>query len=99
MKIIIIIIDQWWRKNQQVLCTEYCLTVVMGIGYILSYMIVYISNYFQIVTCLERYVAWNLHEPKEGVYDFNGNNDVESFIRMAQSAGLLVIVRAGGLMH
>lgn len=47
------------------------------------------------LNALQTYVAWNLHEPKEGVYDFNGNNDVESFIRMAQSAGLLVIVRAG----
>ena len=67
--------------------------------YWVTWLFNYISNYFRIVVFLERYVAWNLHEPKEGVYDFNGSNDVESFIRMAQSAGLLVIVRAGGLMH
>lgn len=44
-------------------------------------------------TC--RYVAWNMHEAQEGQYDFNGNNDLVSFIQMAQSSGLLVIVRAG----
>jgi len=43
-----------------------------------------------------RYVAWNLHEAQEGQYDFNGTNDLVGFIQMAQSAGLLVIVRAGG---
>ncbi|XP_068739243.1 beta-galactosidase-like [Montipora capricornis] len=44
---------------------------------------------------LQTYVAWNLHEGKEGVYNFTGDNDLEGFINMAQSAGLLVIVRAG----
>ena len=42
-----------------------------------------------------RYVAWNMHEAQEGQYDFNGNNDLVGFIQMAQSSGLLVIVRAG----
>ena len=42
-----------------------------------------------------RYIAWNMHEAQEGQYDFNGNNDLVSFIQMAQSSGLLVIVRAG----
>ena len=45
---------------------------------------------------LHRYVAWNMHEAQEGQYDFSGNNDLVSFIQMAQSSGLLVIVRAGG---
>ena len=45
-----------------------------------------------------RYVAWNMHEAQEGQYDFNGNNDLVSFIQMAQSSGLLVIVRAGKTM-
>jgi len=42
-----------------------------------------------------RYVAWNLHEAQEGQYDFNDANDLVGFIQMAQSSGLLVIVRAG----
>ncbi|CAH3124647.1 unnamed protein product [Pocillopora meandrina] len=41
------------------------------------------------------YVAWNMHEAQEGKYDFEGNNDLVGFIQMAQSVGLLVIVRAG----
>ena len=54
------------------------------------------SHYFQSLYP-QRYVAWNLHEGKEGVYNFIGDNDLEGFINMAQSAGLLVIVRAGEL--
>ena len=42
-----------------------------------------------------RYVAWNMHEAKEGQYDFSGDNDLIAFIQMANSAGLLVLVRAG----
>jgi len=41
------------------------------------------------------YVFWNLHEPKPGVYDFSGNLDVATYIRMAQEAGLHVILRPG----
>lgn len=44
---------------------------------------------------LQTYVAWNMHEAQEGKYDFEGNNDLVGFIQMAQSVGLLVIVRAG----
>ena len=36
-----------------------------------------------------------MHEAKEGQYDFSGDNDLVSFIEMANSAGLLVLVRAG----
>ena len=36
-----------------------------------------------------------MHEAQEGQYDFNGTNDLVGFIQMAQSSGLLVIVRAG----
>lgn len=41
------------------------------------------------------YVFWNLHEPKPGVYDFSGQLDVATFIRMAQEEGLSVILRPG----
>ena len=36
-----------------------------------------------------------MHEAKEGQYDFSGDNDLIAFIQMANSAGLLVLVRAG----
>jgi len=41
------------------------------------------------------YVFWNLHEPRPGVFDFSGNNDVAAFIRVAQEEGLYVILRPG----
>ena len=41
------------------------------------------------------YVFWNVHEPRPGVYDFSGNNDVAEFIREAQQEGLYVILRPG----
>jgi len=41
------------------------------------------------------YVFWDLHEPRPGVYDFSGQNDLAAFIRAAQDEGLYVILRAG----
>jgi beta-galactosidase len=41
------------------------------------------------------YVFWNLHEPRPGVYDFSGQNDVAEYIREAQKEGLNVILRPG----
>lgn len=41
------------------------------------------------------YVFWNVHEQEEGVFDFSGNNDVATFIRLAQKNGMYVIVRPG----
>ncbi|TGY53290.1 glycoside hydrolase family 35 protein [Ligilactobacillus murinus] len=42
---------------------------------------------------VETYTAWNLHEPKEGVFDFSDRLDLKAFIELAQSLGLYVIVR------
>lgn len=44
---------------------------------------------------VETYVAWNAHEPTEGNFNFEGQNDVEEFIRTAHRVGLYVIVRPG----
>ena len=41
------------------------------------------------------YVFWNLHEPRPGVYDFTGQNDIAEYIREAQQEGLNVILRPG----
>jgi beta-galactosidase len=41
------------------------------------------------------YVFWNVHEPRPGVYDFSGINDVAEFVREAQQEGLWVILRPG----
>lgn len=42
---------------------------------------------------VETYIPWNIHEPMENVYDFEGIKDVEAFILMAQELGLMVILR------
>jgi Beta-galactosidase len=42
---------------------------------------------------VETYVAWNVHEPREGVFDFEGGADVERFIRLAGELGLAVVLR------
>lgn len=41
------------------------------------------------------YVFWNVHEPRPGVYDFSGQNDLAAFIRIAQEEHMYVLLRAG----
>lgn len=41
------------------------------------------------------YIFWNIHEQREGVFDFTGQNDVAEFCRIAQRNGMYVIVRPG----
>lgn len=42
---------------------------------------------------VETYVPWNMHEPKKGIYRFDGMLDLEAFIQLAQELGLYVIIR------
>ncbi|KAH0807700.1 hypothetical protein GEV33_015090 [Tenebrio molitor] len=51
---------------------------------------------------VETYVAWNIHEPQDGVFDFGDGGtdlgawaDLAGFIKLAQQEDLLVIVRPG----
>ena len=41
------------------------------------------------------YIFWNLHEQREGVFNFTGQNDVAEFCRLAKKNGMYVIVRPG----
>ena len=41
------------------------------------------------------YVFWNIHEQREGEFNFTDNNDVAAFCRLAQKNGMYVIVRPG----
>ena len=41
------------------------------------------------------YIFWNIHEQREGEFDFTGNSDVAAFCRLAQKNGMYVIVRPG----
>jgi beta-galactosidase len=47
------------------------------------------------LNAITTYVFWNVHEPRPGIYDFSGQNDIAEFIREAQSEGLYVILRPG----
>ena len=44
---------------------------------------------------VETYTCWNLHERKEGQFDFSGILDIEKYIEIATELGLNVIVRPG----
>ncbi|MBQ8550179.1 MAG: beta-galactosidase [Clostridia bacterium] len=44
---------------------------------------------------VETYTCWNLHERREGEFDFSGILDIERFISIAESLDLNVIIRPG----
>ncbi len=44
---------------------------------------------------VETYCCWNLHERKEGTFDFTGRLDLVKFIETAKELGLYVILRPG----
>lgn len=44
---------------------------------------------------VETYTCWNLHEPREGEFDFSGELDIVAYVREAQALGLNVILRPG----
>lgn len=44
---------------------------------------------------VETYTAWNLHERREGSFDFSGMLDIERFLSIAKELDLNVILRPG----
>lgn len=47
------------------------------------------------LNAIQTYVAWNLHEPRKGVYNFTGNADIERFIQLVQKYDMYLILRPG----
>lgn len=45
------------------------------------------------INTIGTYVFWNIHEPQQGKYDFSGNNDIATFVKMAKEEGLWVVLR------
>ncbi|XP_057859557.2 beta-galactosidase [Cryptomeria japonica] len=45
--------------------------------------------------CIQTYVFWNMHEPKQGQYNFEGRFDLVKFVKIVQSKGLYVNLRIG----
>ena len=41
------------------------------------------------------YTFWNVHETEEGVFDFEGQNNIREFINLCKANGLYVILRPG----
>ena len=44
---------------------------------------------------VETYIAWNMHEPERGQFNFEGANDLDPNLTLAEKYGILVIVRPG----
>ena len=44
---------------------------------------------------VETYIAWNMHEPTKGNWNWEGMMDVERWLQLAQKYDLLVILRPG----
>ncbi|XP_065290356.1 beta-galactosidase-like isoform X1 [Dermacentor albipictus] len=44
---------------------------------------------------VETYVEWSSHEPEEGHFDFEGQQDLVRFLRIAHKLGFMVILRPG----
>lgn len=42
---------------------------------------------------VETYIPWNIHEVREGVFDFSGNKDFVAFVKVAEELKLHVILR------
>lgn len=51
------------------------------------------------VTIVATYIFWNMHERKEGEFDWSGDLNLRRFVELAQKAGLQVIVRIGPFGH
>ena len=45
--------------------------------------------------CVDVYFPWNYHETQPGVFDFSGERDVDSFLRICEENRLYVIARPG----
>lgn len=43
--------------------------------------------------CVETYIPWNIHQPTEDTFDFNGMKNFSQFVKIAQSLDLHVILR------
>lgn len=47
------------------------------------------------LNAVDLYVQWSLHNPEDGVYNFDGIANVEEVVRIAQEVGLYIILRPG----
>ena len=50
------------------------------------------------LTAVQTYVPWNLHEPKKGIFNFEGMLDLSAFLKLADEVGLKVMLRPSPYM-
>ena len=50
------------------------------------------------LTCVQTYVPWDLHEPEEGQFCFDGNLDIPAFLELCDEIGLKVLFRPSPYM-
>ncbi len=51
------------------------------------------------ITTVASYVFWNLHERRQGEWDWSGNLDLRRFVRAVEKVGLEMILRVGPFAH
>ncbi|KAF2330653.1 beta-galactosidase [Flavobacterium daemonense] len=51
------------------------------------------------VEVISSYIIWIFHETKEGVYDWNGNNNLNRFLALCKKHGMLAWIRIGPWVH
>ena len=47
------------------------------------------------MNCIDTYFAWNVHEPEEGLWRFDGDRDCGAFLDLCAELGMWVIARPG----
>ncbi|CAK9313579.1 unnamed protein product [Citrullus colocynthis] len=47
------------------------------------------------IDVIQTYVFWNLHEPKQGTYEFSGRRDIVRFVKEIKKQGLYACLRIG----
>ncbi|PYE49690.1 beta-galactosidase [Paenibacillus barcinonensis] len=47
------------------------------------------------MNCIDTYFAWNVHEPEEGQWSFEGDHDCGAFLDLCAELGMWVIARPG----
>ena len=51
------------------------------------------------INVITTYVFWNIHEWKEGVFDWTGNKDLRAFLALCRKHSMFTIVRIGPFCH
>uniref|UniRef100_A0A1B0A5L0 Beta-galactosidase n=1 Tax=Glossina pallidipes TaxID=7398 RepID=A0A1B0A5L0_GLOPL len=47
------------------------------------------------LNAVDTYIEWSLHNPQDGIYEWSGIADIETFIHLAEQEGFYIILRPG----